>query len=937
MTREPEAEPVAPCSRALVPCHEARRFVLSASRTGGGGRPPAYEPPDEFFAMSAEKPEVVHRSDYRPPDYTIDQVSLDFELADEATIVETRMEVRRNFASLGEVPPLVLVGEELETLEVRLDGEVLGEPRCHIEGERLEIDRPPERFVVETRVRIRPEENTSLSGLYRTNGNYCTQCEAMGFRRITWFLDRPDVMARYTTTITADKQSCPVMLSNGNRVHQEDLDGGRHRVRWEDPYPKPSYLFALVAGDLRCHSGQYTTMGGRDVTLEIWVEPQNIDRCEHALRSLIRAMRWDEEVYGLEYDLDNYMIVAVNDFNMGAMENKGLNVFNSKYVLAKPETATDADYEAIERVIGHEYFHNWTGNRVTCRDWFQLTLKEGLTVFRDQQFGADMTSAPVVRIDEVNQLRASQFAEDAGPMAHPIRPESYISMDNFYTSTVYNKGAEVIRMYDTLLGRDGFRRGMDLYFERHDGEAVTCDDFRSAMADANDRSLEQFERWYAQPGTPLLEGRDEYDAGSGRYTLHLRQSVPTTGYDVVDAADHEPFHVPIKIGLLGPAGEDLPLQLEGEETPSPERTRVVELCDSEVHLTFVGLDERPVPSLLRDFSAPVRLRMERSAADLAFLMAKDSDPFNRWDAGQELATRLLLESASRQARGETLSVDPLFSEAWGQVLADEDLDGSLRALALTLPSERVLGQELEVIDPDTLFGAREHLRRGLASAHHTVLRRVYDQASDGRPYSNDKAAIDRRRLKNTALAYLVALGADEAIELAAEQFRTADNMTDAQAALGVLADTRSPQAEAALEQFYDRWKDDPLVLDKWFGLQAASRREDTLDRVRALREHPDFSLRNPNRVRALIGTFCAGNQVHFHRADGGGYRLLTEVVTELDPMNPQVAARMVSLFNSWRRFDQGRQQLMGAELETIRERPGLSKDVYEIVSRALAD
>ncbi len=887
--------------------------------------------------MSAEKPQAVYRRDYRPPDYTIDRVDLDFLLGDDDAIVTARMDVRRNFAAEGDAPPLVLDGEDLETLEVKLDGESLAAPRCHVGEDELVIERPPAQFELETRVRIRPQDNTALSGLYRTSGNFCTQCEAMGFRRITWFLDRPDVMARCTTTITAARESCPVMLSNGNRVLEEDVGEGLHRVRWEDPFPKPSYLFALVAGNLVCHRGAWRTLGGRDVQLEIWVEPQNVDRCEHALQSLRRSMEWDERVYGLEYDLDVYMIVAVNDFNMGAMENKGLNVFNSKYVLAAPETATDDDYEAIERVIGHEYFHNWTGNRVTCRDWFQLTLKEGLTVFRDQQFGAEMTSAPVVRIDEVKALRTAQFPEDGGPMAHPIRPESYISMDNFYTATVYNKGAEVIRMYHTLLGADGFRRGMDLYFERHDGEAVTCDDFREAMAEANGRDLGQFERWYRQPGTPLVEGRDEFDEASGRYTLHLRQSVPTTGYEVVDGADLQPLHVPVKMGLLGRDGASLPLRLEGEATPAEGPSRVLELSESEQSFSFVGLTERPVPSLLRDFSAPVRLRMERSAEDLAFLMAHDGDPFNRWDAGQELSTRILLDLAGRWARGDTLSVDGLLSDAWGRVLADESLDGSLRALALTLPAEKVLGQEMEVVDPDALFGAREHVRRGLAAAHADLLRTTYDRLADGRGYSNDKAAIDRRRLKNAALSLLVARGDDEAIGLAAAQFRTADNMTDAQAAITVLADTGSAAAEEALDDFYGRWKDDPLVLDKWFAIQAAARRPDTLDRVLALREHPSFSLRNPNRVRALIGTFCAANQVRFHAADGGGYRLLADVVREIDPLNPQMASRMASLFNPWRRFDPDRQFLMREQLEGILEVSELSKDVYEIVTRALAD
>jgi len=887
--------------------------------------------------VSSDQPEVVYRNDYRASHFAIDRVDLDFVLGDGETLVSTRMEVRREESSKNSDSPLVLDGEDLETLEVRMDGVVLSAPQCQVSERELTIQSPPEQFVLETRVRIRPEQNTALSGLYCTSGNFCTQCEAMGFRRITWFLDRPDVMARYTTTITADRERCPVMLSNGNRVSEEDLGEGRHRVRWEDPFPKPSYLFALVAGDLVCHRGEYVTASGRSVQLEIWVEPQNVDRCDHALQSLKRSMKWDEQRFGLEYDLDIYMIVAVNDFNMGAMENKGLNVFNSKYVLALPETATDEDYEAIERVIGHEYFHNWTGNRVTCRDWFQLTLKEGLTVFRDQQFGADMTSAPVVRIDEVKLLRAAQMTEDAGPMAHPIRPDSYISMDNFYTATVYNKGAEVVRMYQTLLGVEGFRNGLDLYFERHDGQAVTCDDFRSAMGDANGRDFDQFARWYGQPGTPLVEGRDEFDAESGRYTLHLRQSMPKTGYDVVDSPEFLPLHIPIGLGLLEPNGEDSTARLQSEAGPFSGPGSIIELTELEQSFEFEGCDSRPVPSLLRNFSAPVRLRMERSVADLAFLMSHDSDAFNRWDAGQELAQRVLLELAERSRAGQPLEADADFSSAWGRVLGDQALDGSLRALALTLPAERVVGQEMETIDPEALFVAREFLRRHLGSVHAETLQRVYQEASESSVYSNDKASINRRRLKNTALAYLVAGEVPGSIEWASEQFRGADNMTDAQAALMILCDVDTQETEEALAEFYARWREDPLVLDKWFSLQAASRRPDTLDRVEALCDHEDWSLRNPNRVRALLGTFCAGNQRYFHQSSGGGYRLLGGMVRQLDPLNPQVAARMVSIFNPWRRYDAGRQSLMRKELEEIRDVPGLSKDVFEIVNRALAE
>ncbi|MDE0884763.1 MAG: aminopeptidase N [Myxococcota bacterium] len=885
--------------------------------------------------MSSEKPQVFFRGDYSLPDYWIDSVDLDFELGEAETLVRARLVIRRSETLSGDVPPLALVGEEIECLGVWLDGEALAESQYRANAEELVIDRPPARFELETLVRIKPQENTALSGLYRSSGIFCTQCEAMGFRRITYFLDRPDVMARYTTTITAEKTEYPVMLSNGNRVLEEDLADGRHRVRWEDPFPKPSYLFALVAGKLLAHRGAFTTRSGREVALEIWVEPQNVESCDHALKSLQRAMTWDEEIYGLEYDLDIYMIVAVNDFNMGAMENKGLNVFNSKCVLARPDTATDEDYEVIERVIGHEYFHNWTGNRVTCRDWFQLTLKEGLTVFRDQQFGGDMSSQEVTRIDDVKILRSAQFAEDAGPMSHPIRPDSYISMDNFYTSTVYNKGAEVIRMFHTLLGADGFRRGMDLYFERHDGQAVTCDDFRDAMATAGGRDLDRFGRWYSQAGTPLVEADSAFDAETGRYSLTLRQSYPESGAPAPDA--REPLPIPIAVGLLGAEGEALPLRLEGDSQASTGETRVLELTDAEQTFAFEGLSQRPIPSLLRGFSAPVRLRMKRSREELAFLMGRDSDAFSRWDAGEQLATELLLDLAEASARGEELQLDPLYSDAFGRVLGDPTLDGSLKALALTLPSERILGQAMEVIDPDALFAAREFMRRALAEAHAESLEAVYAKGSEAGLYSRDKEAIDQRRLKNCALLYWMTLGGEDSLAAASHQFEGSDNMTDAEAALQALVDTRSTARDRALEAFYDRWQHDPLVIDKWFSIQATARRTDTYERVVELSAHPAFSLKNPNRLRSLVGVFCSANPVHFNRSDGAGYRFLAQKVMDLDPINPQVAARMVSIFNPWRRFDTARQGLMKKELETIGAQSALSKDVFEIVNRALAD
>jgi aminopeptidase N len=890
--------------------------------------------------MSEEKPATVYRSDYRQPDYWIDSVDLHFELGEVDTRVRARLALRLNEALAGDRPPLVLHGEELATEAVVLDGRPLGEREYHVANDRLTISDVPSRFELETRVRIQPQDNTSLSGLYRSGGLFCTQCEAMGFRRITWFLDRPDVMALFKTTIDADSSRYPVLLSNGNREKAVDLGEGRHRVCWTDPHRKPSYLFALVAGDLRCHEGSFTTRSGREVRLEIWVEPENIDRCQHALRSLQRAMAWDERRFGLEYDLDVYMIVAVNDFNMGAMENKGLNVFNSKYVLAQPETATDDEYEAIEGVIAHEYFHNWTGNRVTCRDWFQLTLKEGLTVFRDQQFSAEMTSPAVKRIDDVKRLRSTQFLEDAGPMAHPIRPESYISMDNFYTPTVYEKGAEVVRMYQTLLTTAGFRAGMDLYFARHDGQAVTCDDFRAAMADANDVDLELFERWYRQSGTPRLEARGEYDESAAAYTLTLRQRPPER-LAVGGAGESEawePLQIPVRVGLLGRDGRDLPLRLVGETEASPaESSRVLELVEEERRFTFVGVEEAPVASLLRDFSAPVKLEMERGHDELAFLMANDSDAFNRWEAGHELARQLLLKLAGESREGRPLALDPLFASSFAQILEASDLDDSLKSQALILPSERVLALGQPVIDVDSLHDAREFMRRELARASRPALEAIYRSTAASGGYSLDQESIGHRRLRNVALAYLASLATPETTARVVAQFETADNMTDSQAALSLLVDIDGPEREEALEAFYERWQRDPLVLDKWFSVQALSKLPDAVEQVVALSRHPDFSMKNPNRARSLIGVFCGSNQVRFHRADGAGYRFLVDAVLELDGLNPQVAARMVSNFNAWRRFDPERRDRMKAALESIAAKKPLSKDVFEIVSRALGD
>ncbi|SEH06637.1 aminopeptidase N [Candidatus Venteria ishoeyi] len=880
-------------------------------------------------------PHSIYRKDYQAPYYWIDAVDLTFELGEDATRVRARLQMRRNLENnRSGGHNLVLHGEQLKTLSLKVNDNALAADIWQADEENLTVlTQLPEQFVLESEVEIYPQNNTSLDGLYQSSGNFCTQCEAEGFRRITWFLDRPDVMARYSSTIIADQKKYPVLLSNGNRCEQRDLGDGRHLVRWEDPFLKPSYLFALVAGNLACLDGEFITRSGRKVRLEIWVEPQNIEQCEHALRSLQQSMKWDEERFGLEYDLDIYMIVAVSDFNMGAMENKGLNVFNTKYVLSSPETATDKDYEDIQGVIGHEYFHNWTGNRVTCRDWFQLTLKEGLTVFRDEQFSADMGSAAVKRIEDVKILRTAQFDEDRGPMAHPIRPDSYIEMNNFYTVTVYNKGAEIIRLYHTLLGEAGFRKGMDLYFQRFDGQAVTCDDFRMAMADANDEDFTQLERWYDQAGTPLLHIDMEYDAEAKSCTLHLQQSQSTP--DLVK--NWQPWVIPVRIGLLGEQGEDLLCRLD--DTPDAKTEHVLKVTQEKQSFRFHEVNARPVLSPLRRFSAPVKLDMQRDREEMAFLMAHDSDHFNRWDAGQTLAQDVLLDlTADIQARRE-LSLDSLFVSGFEKILHDTHLDGAIKALMLTLPNEHLLSLQMQEIDMDALHTAREFALSTLAQHFKQQWLDLYHSLRSTTPYSNDKNAINRRRLQACALEFLGYLPHTDhqhiGIQLAEEQFQAADNMSDAEAALKLLVNHPGPARDKALSDFYKRWKHEPLVLDKWFTLQASANHPGVVDEVLALAQHPDFSMKNPNRFRSLINIFSAKNPTYFHAKDGRGYQFLAEQVLAMDALNPQTAARVVSAFNQWKHYDVARRALMQAQLKRIIASPGLSKDVYEIVSRSL--
>jgi len=873
---------------------------------------------------------VIRLADYRAPDFLIEHIELDVDLRADHALISAELQVQRNPAGARDAP-LVLDGDELALESVVLDGRTLAPGEYAVDATSLRLEAPAQGFTVRTVSRIEPQRNTRLMGLYLSRDGYFTQCEAEGFRRITWFLDRPDVMARYTTTIHAERARCPYLLSNGNPVASGDETDGRHWARWEDPFPKPSYLFALVAARLDRLEEDFVTASGKRVRLQIYVEPGRTDEARHAMQALQQAMRWDEHRYGLELDLDHYMIVAVGDFNMGAMENKGLNIFNTRYVLARPEIATDTDYQNIDRVVAHEYFHNWTGNRVTCRDWFQLSLKEGLTVFRDQQFSEDLHSRAVSRIREVRNLRASQFPEDAGPMAHPVRPDEYVEINNFYTATVYEKGAEVVRMIHTLLGAEGFRRGMDLYFQRHDGQAVTCDDFVQAMQDAGGVDLAQFRRWYAQAGTPVLEIEDEHDPALARYTLRVRQScAPTPGQ-----AHKRPLHIPLALGLVGADGTDQPLRLAGENTPGAT-TRVLPLTAAEHEFVFEDVAERPVPSLLRGFSAPVIVHYPWRAAALAHLMAHDSDPFNRWEAGQRMALSLMLEAVVAHGGRSALSVPQDFVSAFARVLADAHTDPAFAAEALTLPSELYLAEQMQIIDPEAIHAVRRALVRHLAEALRPQWRAAYDTFAVAGAYGPDPGECGRRALRNLCLAYLAETADGEGLALAATQLERTDNMTDASAALAVLANCDGPQRDDALESFYGRWRGEALVVDKWLRVQATSRLPDTLSRVRALTRHPAFEQRNPNKVYALIGAFAMANQLHFNAADGSGYDFLAAQIETLDALNPQIAARLARAFDRWRRFDAGRRNHARAALERLRGHARLSRDTREVLDKALA-
>ncbi len=881
--------------------------------------------------MSAAQPKTIRLADYASPDYRVEEVHLAFDLDEKKTKVTSRLKVRSDHDRGSGVQPLVLDGDELKLVSVKLDGKPLSEKEYVLDEASLRIPSPPEKFELEIETEIDPSANTKLEGLYVSGGNFCTQCEAEGFRRITFYPDRPDVMAVFTTTIRADKKSCPVLLSNGNRVSERSIDGGRHEAVWHDPFPKPSYLFALVAGDLVAVEDTFVTASGRTVKLCIYVEEGNQNRCAYAMDALKRAMRWDEETFGLEYDLDVFNIVAVNDFNMGAMENKSLNVFNAKYVLASPETATDADYAAIESIVAHEYFHNWTGNRVTCRDWFQLSLKEGLTVFRDQLFSADMRSAPVRRIADVRALRARQVPEDAGPLAHPVRPESYIEINNFYTPTVYEKGAEVIRMIHTLLGREGFRRGMDLYFERHDGQAVTCDDFVQAMEDATGVDLGQFRLWYSQAGTPELSVEGKFDSLERSFHLKVKQRTPPTP----GQPEKKPVHLPLKVALLDRRGRELPLRFEGEGIGMEAGERVLNITEAEQTFRFLNVPLPPVPSINRGFGAPVRLKIDLPEEDRAFLMGYDTDRFNRWEAGQQYATDLLLRAVRNGTRSGPIAPD--FVEALRRTIEDAVEDRAFAAQMLTLPSEDYIGEQMEIIDVEAIHTAREKLRREIATNYKEELLTLYRDNRSNEPFSPDAASAGRRALKNAALSYLALIEEPGMRALVKEQYFEADNMTDRMAALAALNDIAAPDRQEALDDFYRKFQSDTLVVDKWFALQATSSLPQTLERVKELLDHEAFSIRNPNKVRALVGAFASGNPLRFHAQDGSGYAFLADRVIELDKLNPQTAARLLGPLGRWRRFDKARQEKMQAALRRVLAEPKLSRDVYEIASKSLGE
>jgi aminopeptidase N len=855
---------------------------------------------------------TIFLKDYQAPVFGIENIYLTFDLHDDHAQVTNSMQVKRHYPG-----PLHFAGDELELVSIALNNAPLGDKDYRIEGSDLIIEVCPDEFNLTIVTRIHPQLNTKLSGLFRSNQLFCTQCEAEGFRRITFFPDRPDVLTTFTTKIYANKTKYPVLLSNGNLIDSGDEADGRHWVIWQDPFKKPSYLFALVAGNLVSISDEFVTCSGKKVDLKIYVEPRNEDKCEHAMQSLKKAMRWDEEVYGREYDLSIFMIVAVSDFNMGAMENKGLNIFNSKYILARPETATDQDFADIEGVVGHEYFHNWTGNRVTCRDWFQLSLKEGLTVFRDQEFSRDMNSRDVNRIIDVKLLRAAQFPEDAGSMAHPVRPESYQEINNFYTATVYNKGAEVIRMQHTLLGAAGFRRGMDLYFERHDGQAVTIDDFVAAMQDANQVDLTQFTRWYSQAGTPEIEVTSNFEDST--LTLTLTQSCAPTP----ECQEKQPFHIPVRIALFDSNGQQLPLKNE-----------VLELREQRQSFTFSGLATAPIVSLLRDFSAPVKLNYPRGSDEQVALLRFETDGYAKWDAAQRLAIDCITMFIQTDPDNWQIPVELI--RALNHVLHDESLDTALRAELLTPPGFEEVIAGLTLVDVGAVEAARDFYRTQLGLALFFEAKSIYQKLWEKEENAMDGQAYGQRKLRNVCLWLLMKANAEEAYELCEQQFQQAGTMTDQIASFALLNNCKDAnQRQLIIDEFYSQWVRNDLVMDKWFAIQASGECSDTLDRVKLLMRHPSFSLKNPNKVRSLIGAFTQANHRYFHAIDGSGYAFLGDVLMQLDKINPQIAARLATPFTRWRRFDKTRQKLMKDQLIRLAALD-LSRDLKEVVSKSLA-
>lgn len=891
---------------------------------------------------------TTYLKDYRPPAFTIETTELNFDLyEDHANVISQLLFKRNEQQADGVADSLILHGQMLVLEKLLLNGIELSQDQYLVDDETLTIPElsvllsgAVDEFKFECHTRIEPQNNTALEGLYKSKKMFCTQCEAEGFRRITYYLDRPDVMSKFTTTITADKKKYPILLSNGNKIASGGVEGdpGRHRVSWEDPFKKPSYLFALVAGNLVSLDDSFTTCSGRDIDLQIFVEQKDIDKCDHAMLSLKNSMRWDEEVFGREYDLDIFMIVAVDDFNMGAMENKGLNVFNTSCVLANPKTTTDLSFQRVEAVVAHEYFHNWSGNRVTCRDWFQLSLKEGFTVFRDSEFSADMGSRTVKRIDDVAFLQTVQFAEDAGPMAHSVRPDSYMEISNFYTVTIYEKGAEVVRMIRLILGAEKFRAGSDLYFERHDGEAVTTEDFVKAMEEASGIDLAQFRNWYSQAGTPEIAVSGSYDSDSKQYTLSVEQSCP----DTPAQTNKRPFHVPLRVGLLDSQGKELALHIAGDDAGPALTDRVLSLTEQRQKFVFENIEQAPVPSLLRGFSAPVRLRYDYIRKDLFFLMVHDSDGFNRWNASQLLAIDIISELQTDRAEGRELLVPQILLDAYSgilnSVLTDSGLDKAMIAQLLSLPSAGLLIERAEIADVESIHAVREFLADGLAKELSPLFAEVYQSNCSDAEFKADAASVAQRALKNLALSYLLRTGDEEFTQKSQAQFEGASNMTDQLAALRCLVNSSSKLAKdlkrQALASFYKQWSHEPLVVDQWFAVQATCQLPGGLSRVETLLDHPDFEIRNPNKVRSLIGAFCGQNHIGFHDASGSGYEFLADQVLLLDKLNPQIASRLLTPLTRWKKFDESRQGLMQVQLQRIKAAKNLSKDVFEVVEKS---